>query len=114
MAAAQTRGLIHGPRVAALEQCVGRSAHDEEGRLQLKAVRPLEVDVAAIHHIERAGFDGDLVEDVDVVYLAVGDADKGWDRAAQVQQRVQFDSRFVGAEPGPWKQCEGKIDRDRV
>src|ERR1017187_9852626 len=68
MVAAQAGGLVHGARVAALEQHIGFSAHDEEDRLQGKAIEPFEIDITAIHHVEGTGFEGYFVEHVDVVY----------------------------------------------
>ena len=102
--------LVHRMRVAALEQDVGFGAHDEEGRAEREHVEALEIDVAAVHDVERAGLGQDLVEDVDVVHFAVGNADKRGDVAVQVQQRVHLDGGLVLAELGPRKQRQAQVD----
>jgi hypothetical protein len=63
----------------------------------------IRVDVAAIHHAEGAGIDGDSVEQVRVTHLAVGDAGEDGNRAVQVEQSAHFDGGLVSAEPGSRK-----------
>ena len=58
-------------------------------------LQSLEIDVAAIHNVECAGLGEDVVEDVDVMYLSVGNADKRWDIAMQIEQSVHFHRAFV-------------------
>jgi hypothetical protein len=38
--------------IAALQQYVLFGAHDEQGQRERERVKPLEIDVATIHHIE--------------------------------------------------------------
>jgi len=45
-------------------------AHDEEGCAERKDVQALEIQVAAIHDVERSGLRQHFVEDVDVVHFA--------------------------------------------
>ena len=73
-----------------------------------------EIDVGPIHDVEGAGLGADLVEDVDVVRFAVGNADKRGDVAVQVQQRVHLHSSLVPAELGPREQREAQVDGGRV
>ena len=94
-------GFVHRMRVTTLEQNVGLGAHDEERRAQREDVKALEIDVAAVHDVERPGLGQNLVEDVDVMHLAVGNADKRGDIAMQIEQRVHFDGGFVLAELRP-------------
>ena len=42
----------------------------------MEAVEPLEIEVAAIHHVEGARLGNQHVEDVDIVQFAVGDVDE--------------------------------------
>ena len=58
-------------------------------------LQSLEIDVAAIHNVECAGLGEDVVEDVDVMYLSVGNADKRGDIAMQIEQSVHFHRAFV-------------------
>ena len=76
----------------------------------MEAVEPLEVEVAAIHHVEGARLGNEHVEDVDIVQFAVGDVDEARDSAAQVEERVQFHRRFGFAKLGPWKQRQAQVD----
>ena len=99
-----------GARVAALELHMGLSANDVEGRAEDENIESLEVEVAAIHNIKRAGFGDDVVEHIHVVELAMADADEGRDTAAQVQQGMQFDGGFGGAESRPREQGQAEID----
>src|SRR5207248_2945081 len=104
-------GLVHWMRVLAIEQDIRFSAHNEEGRAECEDVEALEIHVAAIHDVERSGFRGNLVENIDVVHFAVGNADKRGDIAVQVQQRVHFYSTLVLPEFGPREQRQAQIDR---
>ncbi len=76
----------------------------------MQRVQAFEVHVAAIHHVERAGLEGQHVQHIHVVQLAVADVDEGGDRAAQVQQRVQLDGGFGGAKRRPIEQAQAQID----
>ncbi len=48
-------------------------------------MEPSKVYVASIHDVEAALLERDLVEDIDVVQLAVREMDEGWDAAAQIE-----------------------------
>ena len=67
----------------------------------MKATEPIEVDVSAIHDVDGTGLGHQLIEDIDVVQLAVADEDEGRDIAPQIQERVQLDRRFGRAEQHP-------------
>src|SRR5205807_10126556 len=69
--------------LSALDQDIGLGAHNEEGRAKREDVEALEIHVAAIHDIERSGLRRNLVEDVDVMHFAAGNADKRGDIAMQ-------------------------------
>src|ERR1035437_5216445 len=101
-------------RVAALEQYVLFGAHHEEGQRERERMKPLEIDVATVHHIEGPGFDQKFVEDVDVMHVAVGNANEGGDVAAQVEQCVHLHRTYVLAELGPREHRQAKINRRRI
>jgi hypothetical protein len=61
-------------RVSALDQDIGLGAHNEEGRAKREDVKTLEIHVAAIHDVEGPSLRRNLVEDVDVMHFAVGNA----------------------------------------
>src|SRR2546425_5160957 len=106
--------FVHRTRVAPLEQDVLFCAYDEEGRTQGEDVQTFEVDVAAVHDVERAGFGENLVEDIHVVHFAVSNAYKRGDIAVQVQQRVHLHRGFMLAKFRPREQGETQVDGGRV
>ena len=101
-------------RVAPLQQDVLLGSHDEERRAKGEHEEAFEIDVGPIHDVEGAGLGADLVEDVDVVHFAVGNADKRGDVASQVQQRVHLHGSLAPAELGPREQREAQVDGGRV
>src|ERR1017187_9537580 len=101
-------------RVAALEQYVLFGAHHEEGQGERERMKPLEIDVAAVHHIESPSLYHQFVEDVNVMHLAIGNANEGGDVATQVEQCVHLHRTFVLTEPGPRKHRQTKINRCRI
>src|SRR5678815_2561805 len=94
------------PRVHALEFEIGFGAGDEEAG----GLMELEVEVTALHDIERARLGNQHIEDVDFMQFAGGDVDEARNRSTQVEQRVQFDWRFGGAKLGPWEQRQAQVD----
>ena len=103
--------LLDRMGITALEPEVVFGPGDKEGSVAMDTVQSREVQITAVHDVERAGFDGQVVEDVDVVNLAGGNNDKGWNTSMKVQQRMQLDRRFVLPEFRPGKQGQTKIDR---
>src|ERR1700679_791612 len=101
-------------RVAALEQNVGFCPHDEESCAEGEDVEALEIHIAAIDDVECTGLRQNLVEDFDIVYFAVGNADKRGDIAVQVEQRMHLDRAFVLAELGPRKQRKAQVNGGRI
>src|SRR5216683_7153783 len=90
----QPGAAVDRMRVTPLDLEIGLAAGHEEAAGFVKAVQPLEVEKAPIHDVERPGLGQQLIEDVDLVHLAVADMDEGWDVAAQIEQRMQLDRRF--------------------
>jgi hypothetical protein len=76
--------------------------------------QPLEIDVATVHHVERARLGHDLIQHVHVVHFAIGDVNECRNIAAQVQQRVHLDCCLATPESGPRKQCQAQIDGRRI
>ena len=54
-------------------------------------IQPREVHIAPVHHVEGTGFDGQDIQHLDIVQLAVADVDERRDRTTQIQLRVQLD-----------------------
>src|SRR5437879_11589357 len=80
----------------------------------MQFVQAREIEVTAIHHIERTGFEAELIQNVDLVNLAMCNDHNSWDAAAQVEQGVQFHRSFVFAKLGPGKKRQTQIDRGGI
>ena len=114
LVADETGASVDRMRVSALGLEVSLSPDDEEAAGLMKATEPIEVDVSAIHDVDGTGLGHQLIEDIDVVQLAVADEDEGWDIAPQIQERMQLDRRFGRAERRPGKDRETQIDRGGI
>ena len=77
-------------------------------------MQALEIDIAAIHDVDRTRLGHEKVERVDVVQLAVRDVDEARDAAAQVQERVQLHGRLGGPEMRPREDRQAEIDGRRI
>lgn len=110
----QSGTSIHRIGVAALGLQVRFGTGDKEAAGLVQVMQPLKVHVAPIHHVVGACFRRELIEDVDVVHLAVGDVDKARNIAAQIWQRMHLDGRFGGSERCPRKHRQAQIDRRGV
>jgi len=84
------------------------SGHEESSCL-VQREQPLEVQISPIHHIERAGFDGQHIQHVDLVGLAVRDMNESRNIAAQIQQSVQLDRSLGCTKRRPWKQRQTQV-----
>src|ERR1035437_9266095 len=106
----QAGGFVHGPGVTGGPREVLLGAGDEESAALMEPMPAGEVEVAAIHDVERAGFPDQLVEDVDIVDTACRDNDDGGKVALQRQQGVEFDGGLVPPKRGPRKQREAQVN----
>lgn len=106
----QPGGAVDGMRVPAVCFEIRFAAGDKEAARFVNAIQTLEVEEAPIHHVERARLGHQLIEDVDLVHLAVADVDEGRDVATQIEQRVQFDRRFGPPKWRPRKHRQAQVD----
>jgi len=97
-----------------LEQHVLLGACHEERRAEGEHEEACEIDVAPIHHVERARLGNNFIEDVHVMHFSVGNANECGDVAMQIEQRVHLDRAFGLAELGPRKQRQTEIDSRRI
>ena len=93
---------IHGVGMAPLEPGIGLGSGDKEGSGLMNHKQSLEIQVPTIEQVIRTRLYDQVVQGVDFVGLAVADVNECGDGAAQVQQGVQLDSRFVRL-----KRCPG-------
>ena len=98
-------GSIDRVRVAPLELGIALGSGEEEGLRLMDGEQPAEVQISTIEQVIRPGLDDQLVQNVDLVGLAIGDVDEARDCTAKVEQGMQLDSGF-----GRTKRCP-RIDR---
>ena len=110
----QSGRSIHGVRVTSPDLQIRLAPRHEETAGRVEPIEPLEVEKPAIHDVKGPWFRQQLVEDVDLVHLAVADMNKTGDIAPQVEQRVQFDRCLGGAKRRPRKHRQTQIDRAGV
>ena len=108
--AAQTRGLVHGSRVDATKEQIGFATNDKECLRLMQGEPASEVGEATIHDVKAASFWYQDVEHIDLVHLAIGDVNEGWNVAAQVEQRMHLDGSFCSAKMCPWKDAQTQVD----
>ena len=82
----------------------------KKGAGLMHRVKPSEVQIASVHHVEGTSLDRQDVEYVDIVQLAVADVDEGRDRAPQVQQRMQLDGCLRRSKRRPVEQTQAQVD----
>ena len=76
----------------------------------MDGVKAFEIQIPTVDNIEGSWFEDQLIEDVDVVNLAMSDNHEGGDTSPEVQEGVQFHSGFVGSEFGPREERQTQID----
>ena len=104
-------GAIHRMRVATLELGVGLGPSDKEGIGLMNGEEPLEIEIASIEQVVGTGLDDQIVQGVDLVCLAVADMNECRYGAAQIEQGVQFDGRFICSKRRPRINRQTQIDR---
>jgi len=103
-------GFVDGPRVEASEPEVAFGSGNEEGRCLMDGIKAIEIQISTIDNVKGSWLEAQLIEDVDVVNLAVGNNDEGGNTSPEVQKGMQFHSAFVGSELGPREKGETQID----
>ena len=78
-------GFIDGVGIQAAIAPVGLGPDDEECGGLVEGVEAVEVEVAAVHDIEGAGFGQEQVKDLDIVQFPIGDVDKRGNTAFKVK-----------------------------
>ena len=114
LVADDARRAVYRQRVSSSEAQIRLGSCHEEAACLVQAMQSGEVEIAAIHDVERAGLGNDLVENVHIVQLAIADMDEAWDVAAQVEQRMQLDRRLGRTKRSPRKYRQAQIDSGRI
>ena len=98
-------------RVATFEFGIALGSCDEKCAGLVNGVQPSEIEIAAIHQVERTRLDDKVVQDVDFVRLAVGYVNETRNCAAQVEQCVQLDSSLGGSKRRLGINRQTQVDR---
>jgi hypothetical protein len=83
-------GPVGGRRINPMSVQIGLSPCDEEGARLVQHMQAGKVDIAAVHHVDRAGFGDQHIKRMNIVQLAIRDMDKAWNVAPQIEQRVHL------------------------
>ena len=108
------RDAIDWMRISPLELGVAFGARDKKGVHRMQLVQAAEIQIATIEQVKSTGLDCQVVEDIDLVRLAIGDVNEGGNRSAQIEQRVQFDRCFGRSKRRPRIDRQAQIDGRRV
>lgn len=82
---------VRGPGVASRKAQIRLSSHHEEAACLVQAMPPGEIEITAIHEVERPRLGN-----------------------KQVEQRMQLDGRLGQPKRRPWKHRQAQIDRGRI
>jgi len=96
---------IHSPELG-----VALGPDNEEGLREMDLVESCEVEVSTIHDVEGTGIGKQVIEDVDVMDLAVGDEGECRNTSSQIEQSVEFDCGFCLAEVCPGEKRQAQVD----
>jgi len=107
----QSGGLLYWARFANVVAHVDLRPGDEERQSHMNPIKPIEIDVSAIHYIEGSNFEDYPIQGVDVVDLPLGDRHECRDRSVQVDHGVELDGRFALSKPSPRKEAHAQVYR---
>ena len=109
---AQHRGIdsIHWVRVASLEFCIALGARHEEGLRLVNDEQSSEIQIAPVHQVEGSGLQHQVVHDIDLVGLAIGDVNEAGNVPSQIEQGMQLDGGLGRAKWCPRKHRQTEID----
>ena len=100
--------------IASFELRVRLGSRDKECAALVDDIKSGEVQVPPIQKVVRARLYDEMVQCIDLVHLPVADIDKRWDRASEIEQRMQLYGRLVLAKWCPWVHRQTKVDGRRV
>ncbi len=76
----------------------------------MDSVKTGQIDITPIHDMECTRLYVDLIEDVHIVNLSMGDNDHRGDTSPEIEKRVKLDCPFAFSEFCPWEERQAKID----
>ena len=114
LVAPQPRRLVDRATSTTAEVEAAFGARHKERRATREPMKTVKIDVSSIHHVERARFDRQTIENGHVGRFPGRNPHETGDVAAQVQKRVQLHRPLVTAEPRPGEQAQTEVDRGAV
>ncbi len=114
MIASKAGETIDGQRVMTCELKVGLGSGDKERASIGDEGQASEVHVAAVHQIERASFEEQVIEPSHVVLARSSDMNACRDWSAQIDLGVHLDAGLGLAEIRPRKERQRQIDRGGI
>ena len=109
-----TPRAIGGGRIHPVRLEVGFGAGDEKRTGLVQPIQTGEIDITAVHDIDRASLRHQHIERMHIVQLAIGNMDETRDVAAQIEQCVHLHRGLGRSEMRPWEQRQAQIDGGRV
>jgi len=103
-------GFVDIPGINSGKPEVVLGSYDKESCCLVYCVQTGKIEIAAIEDIDGAGFDGNLIEDVDLVDLSVSDNNDCRNTAPQIQKGMKLDRALALAKDGPGEKRQTQID----
>ena len=103
-------GFVGRSRIKAPEPEVSFGPGDKESQCLMNRIKAIEIQIPTVDNIEGSWFEGQLIQDLDVVNFAMSDDNERGNTSSEVQEGVQFHRGFVGSEFGPRKEGKTEID----
>lgn len=112
--ASEPCGFVDEAVVSASPIEIPLGANDKESRMEGKDIEAGKIGIATIQNVKGTRFQDQLVEEIDIVDIAFGHADKTGDAAMKVHQSMELDGTFAFSKMSPRKKRETEVDRGRV
>ncbi len=112
--ASQSRRFVDPPAAPAGVVEAALCSRHEERQARREPMKTSKIDITPVHHVERARFDRQMVEDRHIVRFPIGNPHETGDVASQVHERVQLHGAFAPPKSCPWKQTQAEVDRGAV
>ena len=103
-------GFVDVPGITSGKPEVVLGSDDKEPCCLVDHMQTGKIEIAAIEDIDGARFDGNLIEDVDLVDLSVGYDDHRGNSAPQIKKGMQLDSALALSKDGPGEKRQTQVD----
>jgi hypothetical protein len=112
--ASESCGFVDEAVVSTSAIEISLGANDKESRMEGEDIEAGKIDIATIQNVKRTWFQDQLVEEIDIVDITFGHADKTGDTAMKVHQSMEFDGTFAFSKMSPREKRETEVDCGRV